>query len=117
MPRPLRTDDPAQPLTLHTSLPIPAEAVTPAMCHFLMLGEPPTMWLHGWVDLEWRSIDVGYDMTQVRDRVWTPAVAAALEHEAARFGFVPWGVSQRRPRGPGITAWVTQFAAQYGRRD
>ena len=79
-----------------------------AHLYYCMVGEYPSVHLHGWVAL--LIGDHGDGPTAAT--VWTQH-GEALIAEAEAAGFVPWMVTKKRPRGDAVRAWEQAFVEQH----
>jgi hypothetical protein len=81
---------------------------SPAMTFCLMTGAEPTARLHGWVALAHAGL---YGEPTV-EAVWSQHRTAVVA-EAAAYGFEPYALTGRTPRGAGVARWRQAFLAAH----
>lgn len=85
---------------------VPRIPLSPAMTFCLMTGAEPTARLRGWVALAHAGL---YGQPSV-EAVWMQH-RAAIVAEAAVYGFEPYALIDRTPRGAGFQRWREAFLA------
>jgi hypothetical protein len=81
---------------------------SPAMTYCLMTGEEPTAHVRGWVKLAHAGL---YGEPTV-EAVWRQHRTAVVA-EAAAYGFEPYALTGRTPRGANFARWLNAFLSAH----